>query len=153
MTTMLELRQLIAENCDFSQPLRVVAHDIGKKAAKHSVVRADEEHPARVTIAPGLYDDRGSIELAYDADASVLMPADFVGALDALLEEVPKARIGWVYFFYFPLDYRFLFGKVRRVDFSLLDTRDVQDIYLSEDEPNTLVFMAKYGIGEFNVSE
>lgn len=150
ITTMSEFRQLIADNCDLSQPLRVVAHDVGKKAAKHSAIRADEDHPAKINVSAGLYDDRGVIELAYDADAPVLMPEAALNALDDLLEEEPKERIGWVYFFYFPLSYTFFFGKTRQVDCSLVDTNKVRDIYMADDEPNTLVIEAEYNIGEFD---
>lgn len=44
MITMRELRKMIAEGCDFSRPLCVVSHDVGKKAAKHSVVCVDENY-------------------------------------------------------------------------------------------------------------
>ena len=150
ITTMRELRQLIADNCDMSQPLRVVAHDVGKKAAKHSIVRVDEEHRAKVNVTAGLYDERAVFELAYDATAEVLMPEDVLNALDDLLEEVPEALIGWVYFFYFPMSYTFFFGKTRLVDCALLDTSKVLDIYFADDEPNTLMLKAEYGIGEFD---
>lgn len=150
ITTMLEFRQLIADNCDFSQPLRVVAHDVGKKAAKHSIVRADENHPAQLKASAGLYDKKGVIELAYYPEGKVLMPEAAIAALDELLEEEPKALLGWIYFFYFPLDYKFFFGKVRHVECSLLDTKEARDIYFSEDEPNTLIIEAEYGVGEFD---
>ena len=150
ITTMSELRQLIAENCDFSQPLRVVARDLGKKAAKHSVVRADEDHPARMSVTAGLYTKKGVIELAYDSEAEVLTPEAAVAALDNLLEDEPKELIGWVYFFYFPLEYVGLFGRKVQVDCSLLDTSEVRDVYLSEDDPNTLVIEAEYGLGSFD---
>lgn len=151
ITTMRELRQLIADNCDPSQPLRVVANDVGKKANKHSPVRADEGHPAKFSVSSGLYDDRGVIEISYDEDAEVLMPEAAIDALDALLEDDPRALIGWVYFFYFPFDATFLFGRTRRITDSLMDTSKVQDIYFAEDEPNTLVFKAEFNLGEFNV--
>lgn len=149
--TMLELRQLIADNCDLSQPLHVVAHDVGKKAPKHSVVRVDEDHPVRLVVSPGLYDKRASIEFAYDAEATVLMPQEALDALDELLEEHPNATLGWVYFFYFPFKYRFLFGRVKEVENSLMDTNLVLDIYMADDEPNTLVIKAPYSLGQFDV--
>lgn len=149
ITTMQELRDLIADSCDFSQPLRVVAHDLGKKAAKHSVVRADEDHPAAMNVSAGLYSDKGVIEFAYDPENKVLMPEDAIAALDNLLEEEPEELIGWVYFFYFPLDYRFFFGKTTHVECSLLDTSAVRDIHMADDEPNTLVIEAEYGLSEF----
>ena len=149
--TMTELRELIANNCDFSQPLRVVAHDVGKKASKHSVVRVDEDHPARFSVSSGLYDERGVVELAYDEDVEVLMPEAAVNALDELLEDDPKAHIGFVYFFYFPLDAVVFLGRVRHVKNSLLDTNKVLDISFSDDEPNTLVITAAYNVGEFDV--
>ena len=150
ISTMLELRQLIADNCDFSQPLRIVARDLGKKAAKHSTVRADENHPARMTVTPGTYSEKGVIELAYDSEYEALMPEDALAALDGLLEEVPKALVGWVYFFYFPMDYAGFLGRAKRINCSLLDTSNVLDIYLADDEPNTLVIEAEYGIGSFD---
>lgn len=150
ITTILELRQAIADGCDNTQPLRIVAHDVGKKASKHSVVRVDENHPAKMAASAGLYTDKAIIELSYDADAGPLMPEDAIAALDELLEEKPKERIGWVYFFYFPLDLTTFFGKVRRIACSLLDTSEVLDLYLSEEEPNTLVIKAKYGLGSFD---
>ena len=149
--TMREFRQMIAENCDFSQPLRVIANDVGKKAHKHSVVRVDEDHRVRMSVQRGMYDERGIVEFAYDEEADVLMPQHAIDILDDLIEEDPKAHIGFVYFFYFPIDALFLFGRVRRVDNSLLDTNKVQDIRFSEDEPNTLIITAPYGIGEFDV--
>lgn len=150
ITTMRELRQLIAENCDFSRPLRVVAHDLGRKAAKHSVVQADENHPATMKASAGLYSEKGVIELAYEPEAKVLMPEAALATLDELLEEEPEELIGWVYFFYFPMDYTFFFGKTRHVECSLLDTRDVRNIYLADEDPNTLVIEAEYGLGEFD---
>ena len=151
ITTVQELRQLIVDNCDFSQPLRVVACDVGKKAAKHSVVRADENHPAVMNVTPGMYSEKSVMEFSYDAEAEVLMPEAAIAALDRLLEEVPKALIGWVYFFYFPIDYTFLFGRKRRVELSLFDASDVLDIYFADDEPNTLMIKAAYGVSEFGL--
>ena len=150
ITTMRELRDLIADKCDLSQPLRVVAHDVGKKAAKHTPVYVDEEHPAKIKVSPGMYSEKGVIEFAYYANGEVLMPEDVLDALDDLLFEHPKARIGWVYFFYFPLDYRFFFGKTRHVEDSLLDTKEVKNIYFADGGSNILVFEAEYGIGEFD---
>ena len=149
-TTMRELRQLIEDNCDFTQPIRFVSRDVGKKAAKHSIVRADEQLLARVSITPGMYDDRGVVELTHDPDAKVLMPEDVLAAIDNLLEEKPKATIGWVYFFYFPMDYVGFLGKVKRIACSMLDTSKVRDIYMSDDEPNTLIVEAEFGIGSFD---
>ena len=148
--TMCELRQLIAENCDFSQPLRVVALDIGKKASKHSTVRVDENYPAKINISAGMYDDRGVVELTYDAEGQVLMPEAAITALDNLLEEEPKTRIGWVYFFYFPMDYTFLLLGKKHIDCSMLDTSEIRNIYMADDEPNTLVIEADYGLGSFD---
>ncbi len=150
ISTIRELRQMIADSCDSSQPLRVVAHDVGKKASRHSVVRADELYPARMTVTPGTYSEKGVIEFAYDPEFKALMPEDAIVALDGLLEEVPKALIGWVYFFYFPIDYNGLFGKKKRIECSLLDTSEVENVYLSDSEPNTLVIEAKYGVGSFD---
>lgn len=149
--TMQELRQMIAENCDPSQPLRVIAHDVGKKAARHSVVRVDEDHPATFSVSSGLYDERGVVEFSYYADAKVLTPQIVLDALDELLEEDPKGHIGFVYFFYFPIDVTFFLGRVRRVENSLMDTNKLLDIRFSEDEPNTLIFEAAYSLGEFDV--
>lgn len=151
ISTIRELRQLIADNCDPSQPLRIVAHDLGKKAAKHSVVRADEHHPARINVTAGTYSEKGVIELSHDAEFDVLMPEDALAALDGLLEEEPKSLIGWVYFFYFPADYKGFLGKTKRINCSLLDTSNVLDIRMSEDEPNTLVIEAEYGFGSFDM--
>jgi hypothetical protein len=150
ISTMRELKQLIEDNCDLSQPLRVVSRDVGKKAAKHSIVRADENHLTRIAITPGMYDDRGVIELTYDPDTKVLMPEDALTALDNLLEDVPKALIGWVYFFYYPMDYVGFLGRVKRIECSMLDTSDVRDIYMADDEPNTLIIEADYGVGSFD---
>lgn len=148
--TMRELRDLIAGGCDFSQPLRVVAQDVGKKGGKHSIVRADEKNPAAMNISPGMYDERGTVEVAHDPEAEVLMPEAAIAGLDALLEEVPEATIGWVYFFYFPLEYTGLFGRRKQMRECLLDTNNLLDVYLSDDEPNTLVFKAEYGFGSFD---
>lgn len=150
ISTMRELRQLIADNCDFSQPLRVVARDLGKKAGKHSTVCADEDHPARMKASAGMYDERGIIELAYDPEFEALMPEDAIAALDALLEEVPRSLIGWIYFFYFPMDYTGFLGRAKQIECSLLSTKDVSNIYLMDDKPNTLVIEAKFEVGSFD---
>ena len=150
ISTMRELRQLIADNCDFSQPLRVVARDLGKKAGKHSTVCADEDHPARMKASAGMYDERGIIELAYDPEFEALMPEDAIAALDALLEEVPRSLIGWIYFFYFPMDYTGFLGRAKQIECSLLNTKDASNIYLMDDKPNTLVIEAKFEVGSFD---
>lgn len=151
ITTMSELRQMIAENCDLSQPLRAVAHDVSKKADRHSQVRVDENHPARFSVSKGLYDERGSVEFSYYDDAPILMPQDALDALDNLLEEDPKAHIGFVYFFYFPIEVTFFLGRKRVVDNSLMDTNKLVSVTLSDCEPNTLVFEAPFTLGEFDV--
>ena len=148
--TLLELRQLIAENCDLAQPLRVVSRDVGKKADKHSVVRVDEDHPIKLTVSLGKYDERAAIEFAYYSDLKVLMPEALIDALDDVLEEERKATVGWVYFFYFPMEYVSLLKKVKRLDCSLLDTSKVRKIFLAEDEPNTLVVEAEYNFSSFD---
>ena len=148
--TVLELRQLIADNCDASQPLRVVSRDVGKKADKHSVVRVDENYPIRLGVSPGRYDERAVIEFAYYSDCEVLTSEAFLDALDELLEEVPKATVGWVYFFYFPMKYVTLLRRVKLIECSLLDTRDVHKIYMSDDEPNTLVIEGAYEFSSFD---
>ena len=149
-TTMRELRQLIEDNCDFSQPLRVVSRDVGRKASKHSAVRVDENCPAMMKFSPGMYDDRGTIELTHYPQLEVLMPETVLADLDEFLEENPRALLKWVYFFYFPIDYVGLFGRMRRIDNCLLDTSNVKDIYFSDDEPDTLVIEAEYEIGSFD---
>lgn len=148
--TMRELREMIADHCDPAQPLRVVSYDVGKKAARHSVACADESHPATMTVTPGKYDERSVIELAHYPDREVLMPESALAAIDGLLEDHPKATIGWVYFFYFPLDYKGFFGQERKIENCLLDTRDVVDVYLADDDPNTLVIKAKFNVGSFD---
>lgn len=150
ITTIRELRDLIADNCDFSQPLRIFAHDVGKKADKHSTVRVDEGFPTKITITHGMYDASGVIEFAHDPEGKVLMPKTFVEALDDLLEGEPKATIGWTYFFYYPLDYKGLFGKVKKIKECLLDTNSIKDIYLLEGQSNVLIVEAEYGIGSFD---
>ena len=147
---MRELRQLIVDGCDFSQPLRVVSHDVGKKAAKHSAVRVDETYPVNLSVAGGMYDDRGSIEFAHYPEREVLMPGMLVEALDELLEERPNTLLKWVYFFYFPMDYLGMFGKRRQIDSGLLDTSEIRKVYLSKDEPNTLVIEGEYEFGSFD---
>lgn len=150
ITTIRELRELIADNCDFSKPLSVVAYDVGKKAERHSTLRVDETFPTKMSASPGKYDDRGAIEFAHNAEGEVLMPVAAIEALDNLLEEKPKATIGWVYFFYYPLDYKGLFGRPRAIKECLLDTSSVADVYLVKDNPNTLVFKAPYDVGSFD---
>ena len=78
------------------------------------------------------------------------MPETVLADLDEFLEENPRALLKWVYFFYFPIDYVGLFGRMRRIDNCLLDTSNVKDIYFSDDEPNTLVIEAEYEIGSFD---
>ena len=148
--TFRELRQLIAENCDASQPLRVVSRDVGKKAHRHSVLRVDENFPIKLSTSLGKYDERAVIEFAHYADCEVLMPEAFIAALDEVLEELPKATLGWVYFFYFPMDYVTFLKKVKRLECSLLDTSDVRNVYLEEGEPNTLVIEGAYNISSFD---
>lgn len=150
MMTMQELRDLVADNCDFSRPLRIVAHDVGKKAYKHSIVYVDDQHPVRLTVQPGMYDKRASIELAHYPDAEVLMPEAFVSALDELLEEEPRALVGWFYFFYFPMEYTTLFKRKMHIEEGMLDTDDIKQIYLMEDKPNLLIVEADYGLGSFD---
>ena len=150
MLTMRELRQMLADGCDFSQPLRVVSRDVGKKAAKHSAVRVDETYPVNLSLAGGMYDDRGSIEFAHYEEGDVLMPETLIEALDDLLEERPYTMLKWVYFFYFPMEYVGMFGKQRHIDSGLLDTSEIRNVYLSEDEPNTLVVEGEYEFGSFD---
>ena len=149
ISTMRELRNLIAENCDFTQPLRVVAHDVGKKASKHSAVRADEFFPAAMNVTPGKYSEKSVIEIAHDPEQKVLMPEAAIEAIDELLYEEPRALVGWVYFFYFPFEVTTLFGRKKHAQYCMLDTSNVKDIYLG-DEPNTLVIEAEYGPGTFD---
>ena len=101
-------------------------------------------------FSPGMYDDRGTIELTHYPQLEVLMPETVLADLDEFLEENPRALLKWVYFFYFPIDYVGLFGRMRRIDNCLLDTSNVKDIYFSDDEPNTLVIEAEYEIGSFD---
>ena len=150
ITTMLELREAIATNCDFSQPLRVIAHDIGKKADKHSVVYCDADYPARISVSEGMYSEKGVIEFTHYADGEVLMPEHAIEALDELLEEAPKTTIGWVYFFYFPMDYKFFLLGQRKIENGLLDTNEVKRIYFHDEVPNTLVIEADYELGSFD---
>ena len=150
MITMRELRQLIVDGCDFSQPLHVVSHDVGKKASKHSALRVDEMFPVNVSVAGGMYDDRGSIEFAHYPESNVLMPETLVEALDELLEERPRTQLKWVYFFYFPIEYIGMFGKRKTIGNCLLDTSEIRRVYLSEDEPNTLIIEAEYKVGSFD---
>ena len=150
MITMREFRQMIADGCDFSRPLHVVSVDVGKKAAKHSAVRVDETFPVNLSLAGGMYDDRGSIEFAHYPEGDVLMPGTLVEALDELLEERPATLLKWVYFFYFPMEYAGMFGKWRHIDSCLLDTSKIHKVYLSEDEPNTLVVEGEYEFGSFD---
>ena len=150
ITTMLELKQAIEENCDFSKPLRVIAHDIGKKADKHSVVYADADYPARFAVSEGMYSKKGVLELTYDAENPVLMPEHAVAALDELLEKAPRTTIGWVYFFYFPMDYKFFLLGQRRIENGLLDTDEVKRMYFHDEVPNTLVIEADYELGSFD---
>ena len=150
MITMRELRQMIADKCDFSQPLHVVSRDVGKKAAKHSAVRVDETFPVNLTLAGGMYDDRGSIEFAHYLEGEVLTPEMLVEALDDLLDERPYTMLKWVYFFYFPMEYVGMFSKRRKIDSCLLDTREIHKVYLSEDEPNTLIIEGEYEFGSFD---
>jgi len=150
MITMLELRQLIADGCDFSKPLQAVARDVGKKAKKHSEVRVDESHPARLKITPGKYDDRMAIEFAHYPDCTAIMPEEALAQLDEMIEANPRATVGWVYFFYFPMGYITAFKQVKRKKECLLDSSNVKRVYLAEDEPNTLVFEAEYGVDSFD---
>jgi len=150
ITTMLELREAIAEKCDFSKPLRVIAHDIGRKADKHSVVYADADYPARISVSEGMYSEKGVIEFTYDAEGAVLMPQHAIDALDALLEDAPKTTIGWVYFFYFPMNYKFFLLGERKINDSLLDTNEVTNMFFHDEIPNTLIIEADYEIGSFD---
>lgn len=150
ITTMQELRQEIAEKCDFSMPLRVIANDVGKKAEKHSVIYTDKDFPARIAVSEGMYSDKGIIEFTHDARGDVLMPQHAIDALDALLEEAPKTRIGWVYFFYFPMDYKFFLLGAKKIENSLLDTNEVLNMYFHDEVPNTLVIEADYEVGSFD---
>ncbi len=150
ITTMSELRQAIAENCDFSKPLRVVALDVGKKAKKHSLVYVDAEHPATMKVSEGMYSSKGVMEFSHDPAYDVLMPEAALAALDELLEEAPKTKIGWVYFFYFPMDYTGFLGRVIHIKDCLLDTREVKNMYLLEADQNTLVIEAEYNVGSFD---
>lgn len=147
---MQELRDAIAEKCDFSKPLRVIAHDIGKKANKHSVIYTDADFPARFAVSKGLYSKKGVMEFTYDAEGEVLMPEHAIAALDELLEEAPRTTVGWVYFFYFPMDYKFRLLGQRRINDSLLDTDEVQNMYFHDEVENTLVIEADYEVGSFD---
>ena len=148
--TIKEIRQLIADKSDPSQPLNVLARDLGKKAAKHSGMRVNETLPTKVNVTLGQYDERSSIEFAHNPGGDALMPGDVLAALDGLLETEPKATLGWVYFFYYPLKYKGFLGKIKQIKDCLLDTNNVIDVYFSEDEPNTLVFMAPFTLGSFD---
>ena len=150
ITTLRELRNLVANNCDFSQPLRVVAHDVGKNAKRHTAVYVDETRPVKVTIETGMYDERGSVELAYDENGEILTPESFIAALDEVIEEVPTELLKWFYFFYFPMDYKGRFGKVQHFENCLLDTRDIHDVYFAEGVPNTMIVEGVYGVGSFD---
>lgn len=151
ITTLRELRDLIAKNCDFSQPLRVVAQDVGKNAKKHSAVYVDENRPVKITIATGMYDERGSVELAYDEEGEVLMPESLIAALDEVLEEAPTELLKWFYFFYFPMDYKNMFGKIKHINCSLMDTSNIKNVYFADGVPNTLIVEGVYGIGSFDM--
>ena len=147
--TMRELKQLIEDGCDFSQPLRVVSRDVGKNAAKHSAVRVDENFPVRLTVASGTWDDRGSLEFAHYSGCEVLMPEALIDAIDDVLEEKPLTFVKWAYFFYFPLDYVTRFKRTKHIECCLLDTSNIHKIYLADDEPNTLVIEGDYTFGSF----
>lgn len=150
ITTIRELRKLIADNCDFSKPLRVFSYDVGRKAGKHTAVRVDESFPTKMSVTPGIYDERGIIEFAHNPEGEALMPEAALEALDALLEEVPRATIGLVYFFYYPMEYTGFFGKTRKIKESMLNTRDVRDVYLLDGHPNVLIVEAAYDVGSFD---
>lgn len=145
-----ELRQLIAKECDRTKPLRVVAHDVGKKADRHSTIRVDEDHPATLKVSIGEKDERAVIEFKHNAGGEVFMPKDALEAIDALLKEEHKIHIGWIYFFYFPAEYKSMLGRTKRIEESALDACNVDDIYMADGEPNTLVFEAEYNIGSFD---
>lgn len=151
ITTIRELRELIADNCDFSKPLRVFAYDVGKKAAKHSTVRVDEKFPTKMSVTHGTYDASGVIEFAHRPEGEVLMPETALEALDGLLEEEPKATIGWIYFFFYPLKYKGLFGRMKRTDDCLLNTNNLKGIYFLDGQPNVLIIEAAYEIGTFDL--
>ncbi len=150
ITTMQELRDAIAEKCDFSQPLRVVAYDVGKKAKRHSTVYVDAEYPTRFSVSEGMYSKKGVIEFTHYADGEVLMPEHAIEALDELLTEAPRTTVGWVYFFYFPMDYKFRLLGTRRITDSLLDTNEVLKMYFHDEVPNTLIIEADYEVGSFD---
>jgi len=150
INTMKELREAIAEHCDFSQPLRVIAKDVGRKAEKHSVVYCDADFPARFSVSEGMYSIKGVMEFTYDVDSPVLMPQHVVDALDEFLEEAPRTTIGWVYFFYFPMKYKFFLLGEKNIENGLLDTNEVLDMYFHDEVPNTLVIEADYELGSFD---
>lgn len=150
ISTMRELRDLVAENCDFSQPLRIAAHDVGKKASRHSNIYVDENHPAKLTVEAGTVDDRGSVELSHDPEAGPIMPGEFVEALDAVLKGAPGELLSWFYFFYFPMDYTKRFGKPLHIEWSILDTNNIRDIYFYPGEVNTMIVEAEYNVGTFD---
>jgi len=147
--TIRELKQMVEDNCDPSQPLRVVSRDVGKKASKHSVIRVNEDYPVRFSASKGKFDERAYIEFAHYYDSETLMPETFIEVLEKVLEEEPKATVGWVYFFFFPMDHVTLLKKVKRIDCASLDSSKVKKIYLADDEPNTLVIEAEYEISAF----
>ena len=148
--TIRELKELVEDNCDPSQPLRVVSRDVGKKAGKHSVISVNEDYPVRFSASKGKYDERAYIEFAHYYDSEILTPETFVEVLEDLLVDEPKATVGWVYFFFFPMDHVTLLRKVRRIDCASLDSSKVRNIYLADDEPNTLVIEAEYEISAFS---
>lgn len=148
--TMRELRDLLAHSSDFSQPLRVGAYDVGKKASRHSNVYVDEEHPAKLAVEAGTLDDRGSVSLSYDPEADPLMPEAFIAAIDAVLQENPRELLHWFYFFDFPIDYTKRFGKPMHLEWSILDTSEIRDIYFYPGEVNALIVEAEYNVGTFD---
>ena len=43
-----------------------------------------------------------------------------------------------------------MFGKRKTIGNCLLDTSEIRRVYLSEDEPNTLIIEAEYKVGSFD---
>ncbi len=119
-------------------------HDCGCTGLHRNVhrrrgVSACRRHPFR--RADQAAKNRPAITAAFE---------DAIAALDALLEEVPRSLIGWIYFFYFPMDYTGFLGRAKQIECSLLSTKDVSNIYLMDDKPNTLVIEAKFEVGSFD---
>ena len=55
-----------------------------------------------------------------------------------------------MYFFYFPMKYKFFLLGERNIENGLLDTNEVLDMYFHDEVPNTLVIEADYELGSFD---